>query len=318
MINSKGLYISDLHFRVKNISSRRDNFLEAISKKFTEALCIARDNEVQYVVLLGDLFEDGDPPGIVRNRVVDILLKGNNGREWPFEIFLVVGNHDIFSHTINTMNRTAIKTLHAVELIQICEKSEKYGIYFGHYKDNGEKEIVDTDLPILAMHTNILPNPFWGSVLIEDFHTNPENKIVISGHYHPGYDTVYRKDGVIFANPGSVGRVSTDGASHQIKVLLLELVNNEIVKMEYIPLQSALPMESVFNIAQMKARKQAKTDISDFMNSINEASVILDQDDNILDQMKKFGADNQIKKEVMDEIIKRLILAQDNKGDVDE
>jgi hypothetical protein len=68
----------------------------------------------------------------------------------------------------------------------------------------------------------------------------------------------------------------------------------------------------------MKARKQAKTDISDFMNSINEASVILDQDDNILDQMKKFGADNQIKKEVMDEIIKRLILAQDNKGDVDE
>jgi metallophosphoesterase superfamily enzyme len=319
MINSKGLYIADLHFKAGNVSSRQDNFFEAISKKFTEALCIAKDNDVQYVVLLGDLFDNGDPPGVVRNRVVDILRKGNNGHGWPFEIFLVVGNHDVFSHTLDTINRTAIKTLQTVGLIQICDKSEKYGIYFGHYKQNGEKDIVNTDMPILAMHTNILPNPFWGSVLIEDFKTNPENKIVISGHYHPGYDTVYRnEDGVIFANPGALGRISTDGALHQIKVLLLELENSEISKMEYIPLQNVAPMESVFNIAQIKAKKKATADISDFMDRINEASVILDQDADIFEQIKKFGVDNNIKKEVMAEIIKRLIVAQDNKGDSDE
>ena len=135
-VSSKGLYIADPHFMDGSVSSRKDVFLDAISIKFREALEIARDRELEYVVILGDLFDKAEPPGLVRNRVIEILMRGNNSKRWPFDIFLTVGNHDIYSHTIKTIEKTAVKTIESVGLFQICDESEKYGIYFGHFKNN--------------------------------------------------------------------------------------------------------------------------------------------------------------------------------------
>lgn len=315
-INSRGLYIADPHFTDASIPNRKDNFLESLSSKFQNALEIARDKELDYFVILGDLFHSPDPSGIVRNKIINILLSGNDSKKWPFDIFLTIGNHDIFGHNIKTIDKTAIKTLEAVNLIKICDKSEKHGVYFGHYKHNIENEKVDVESPIIAIHANIVPNSFYNSVLIEDFYTNKNNKVVISGHYHPGYDLI-NYNNVYFANPGSFGRISTTDSKHEIQACIIELKNNELDNIEYIPIPNAKKSNFVFDLEIIQERKINKIDVKDFINTINEAKIVISNESDVIQMIKEFGEASKINNEIIKEAIKR-VNNQKIKDDEDE
>lgn len=320
-INSKGIFIADPHFTDKNPPNRIDNYLDAISLKFQESLEIAKNLKVDYVVILGDLFDTYEPSAIVRNRVIDIISKGNNFNKWPFEIFLVVGNHDIYGKNPQTMDMTAIKTLEAVGLLKICDVSDKYGIYFGHYKNDIEKEKVDTDLPILAMHSNIVHTPaiFSDSILIKDFWTNENNKLVISGHYHAGYNIIKKEPGLFFANPGSLGRLSiTDANNHLIQIAMVELKDSEVYNIEYIALHSAQPCDMVFDMKTVKENKKQKVDITEFINSIDNAKLTVSNDTNIIDGIKEYGKKINVEQEIIDEAIKRVSDIKIKEEDNDE
>lgn len=317
-VSSKGLYIADPHFTDKEIPNRKDIFLDAVSLKFQESLEIARDKNLDYVVILGDLFHTADP-GAARNRVIEILLRGNNSKNWPFEIFLVAGNHDLYGKNMQAIDKTSIKTLETVGLVKICDYSEKYGIYFGHYKVGIEQEKVDVNFPILAMHSYILPNSFYGSyVLIDDFFTNDSNKAVISGHYHAGYDIIEKKPGLYFANPGSLGRISaTDATSHEIKVVMVELNKGEIDNIEYIPVGGACPAEQVFNLKAIEQNKKNKIDITEFINSIEIAKTTISKDADIVSSIKQFGEEIKMEQNVINEAIKRVLSAVDKEDEED-
>jgi DNA repair exonuclease SbcCD nuclease subunit len=306
-INSRGLFIGDPHFKDGAVPNRKDNYLDSISLKFQESLEIARDLGLDYVVILGDLFNVQDPPGLVRNKVVEILSRGNNGIKWPFDIFLVVGNHDIYARNIKTIDRTAIKTLESAGLLKICEFSEEYGIYFGHYREGIEKTKFDVKFPIIALHSYVVPTEYYDSILIKDFYINDTNKLVISGHYHYGYPIIERSPGVFFANPGSLGRVSSDDINHKIQVILVELKESEIEKIEYIPLKQAKQADLIFDIEAIKNRTSKRIDITDFVRSIESAKTIVSKDSNIVDIVKQFGKETKVDQLIVDEAIKRIL-----------
>lgn len=304
-INSRGLYIADPHFTDSSIPNRKDNFLDSLSSKFQNALEIARDKELDYFVILGDLFHSPDPSGTVRNRVINILLSGNDSKRWPFDIFLTIGNHDIFGHNIKTIDKTAIKTLESVNLIKICNKSDKYGIHFGHYKHNIESEKIDVDSPIIAIHANIVPNNFYNSVLIEDFHVNEKNRVVISGHYHPGYSLISHNE-VYFANPGSFGRISTTDSKHEIQACIIELKNNDLENIEYIPIPNAKKSSFVFDLEVIQDKKINKIEIKDFIDTINEAKIVISNESDVIQMIKDFGEAAKIDEKIVNEAVKRV------------
>jgi len=306
-VSSRGLYIGDPHF-IDHIPNRKDNFLNSISTKFQESLEIARNIGLDYLVILGDLFNQCEPPAVVRNKVVEILAKGNGGKKWPFDIFLTIGNHDLYYHSSSTLEKTAIKTLETTGLIKIVKSSEKYGIYFGHFEHGIEKHKINVDFPILAMHSNILPHKaIMDHVLISDFSTNDNNKLVVSGHYHDGYPIMEKSPGLFFANPGALGRISVTDMKRTVQVMMVELNRGEVDNIEYIPLTSAQPGSLIFDEKIIDAKKRKELDISEFVKSIDSAKIIINQKTDILGAIKQFGIDNNIEKQIIDEAVRRIM-----------
>lgn len=315
---SKGIFIGDPHFQGISISSRKDIFLDSIITKFIESLNSAKDQNVDYIVILGDVFSAPEPSGKIRNLILNLLLRGNNGKEWPFEMYTLIGNHDIIGHTINSINRTAIQTLITAEALKMVDESNKYGIYFGHFDHYFKEKTIKSKMPIWALHANILPQQFYDDyVLIEDFQVQPETKIVISGHYHPGYDIITRDDGVIFANPGSLARVSSHDIRDNVQIALIEN-NNENITIEYQPITSAKKADMVFDLGKIKQVKEKSVDVKDFISVVNKAQSIINEEKNVITLVKKFAGDIKIENKIINEAIKRIEYAQNNMEDNEE
>jgi exonuclease SbcD len=247
-----GVFIGDPHYAGRSIGARMDDYTAAISEKMLESLTIARDYPADYVCILGDLFHQPDPPGIVRNEVLRVLVMGNDGERWPFEILAVIGNHDISGHTVKTLERTAVETLNKSGVIDICQESITHDLFTIHYEHDIESRTFQSDRAIWAIHSYVLPSAFMGPhVLVDDFEVGPRTKVVMCGHWHSGYPVVRRSDGVLFANPGSLGRPRVDDADHEIKIAVVEY-DDEGADVRYVPLESAKPAHRVFPSAALE------------------------------------------------------------------
>lgn len=246
-----GVFIGDPHYAGRSIGARMDDYAASVSEKMTEALTIAREYPADYACILGDLFHQPDPPGIVRNEALRVLVSGNGGERWPFEILAVVGNHDISGHTTRTLERTAVETLNKSGVIQILDESLTHDLFAIHYEHDVESKSFSSDLSIWAVHAYVLPSAFMGPhVLVDDFAVGPRTKVVVCGHWHSGYPVVRRSDGVLFANPGSLGRPRVDDADHDVKVAVVEY-DEDGADVRYIPLESAKPANRIFPSAAL-------------------------------------------------------------------
>ena len=74
--------VSDLHFMLRNPSSRKDSY-EACFQKFEFIL-----NQCDTLILLGDVF-DKATEDIVKNRILTLL------NAYKKKVYVIPGNHDI-------------------------------------------------------------------------------------------------------------------------------------------------------------------------------------------------------------------------------
>ena len=256
-----GVFIGDPHIAGSTIGARIGNYTEAVTEKLTEALSIARDHPADYACILGDTFSHPDPKGDVRNAALQVFAKGNRGEAWPFPIYVVIGNHDITGHTTETLESTAIETFNKAGVIDISEFIPEFDLFQIHYQHGIEKETFQSDAMIWAAHSNIVPDSIMGEhITIEDFKVGPRTKLVISGHWHNGYPVVRRTDGVLFANPGSLGRPRIDDADHQVQVALVEY-DDKTMNVRYIPLMTAKPPSAVFSPLVLERRENKEQEV---------------------------------------------------------
>lgn len=261
MPKTTGVFIGDPHFAGSTIGVRIGNYTEAIAEKLTEALEIARDYPADYVCILGDTFSHPDPKGDVRNAALQVLARGNNGEMWPFPILCLVGNHDITGHTIDTLEATAIETFSKAGIVDLSESVPQFDLFQIHYQHGIEKETFKSDAAIWAAHSNIVPDFVMGEhITIDDFRVGPRTKLVISGHWHNGYPVVRRDDGVLFANPGSLGRPRVDDAKHEIQVAVVEY-DDKSIDVRYIPLKTAKSPEAVFSRLVLERRENKEKEV---------------------------------------------------------
>lgn len=315
----KILYFTDTHIRGTNPKNRKDDFVQTLENKLLEIVDIINDNQIDYVIHGGDLFDRPDIAISIATRFANILKM----IKVPF--FIVSGNHDIFGHNPQTLNRTILGLLNNLDFIKIIEKNKKILLTDGKIKvqltgqpyeydiddslnrsnyilDNKDEEL---DYAIHIIHGMLLDKPFVKGIpftLVEDIQ-NTKADITLSGHYHSGFKTIF-EDNKYFINPGSVVRITNSlrEIKRHPKVVIINL--NETIEIEYINLSTALDGELVLDRSEVEKHVFKSERLYEFKQIVDSALNFekMDINDILIEVSTSEGVSDQVKLEALKRI----------------
>lgn len=304
------LVVGDNHLDSKNPKSRVDNYLETSLAELKETLQIAKAAKVDYYILLGDVFDRIEVGGICRNKVLEILLNDDDGNPWPFEKYVVMGNHDL-NHNPYYLEKSALDTL--IKSGAVKCKYEPIDDLFSFYHftpklDNDLKEgLLNYDTSkIVFLHASITDKPSrFEHVLFDNLQMNENIKIVCSGHIHSPMESK-NSNGVQFFNPGCIGRTDID-EKHQPQVLLIQYdTANDKAIHKYFQLKSSMSYDLIFDIEGAMNRKFDNKNTEMFINSVTSAAFSDCASHDIEKDFRIFAENRKISKKVIDVVIETM------------
>lgn len=317
------LFFTDTHIRGSTPKNRKDNFVESLERKFNEISKIIRDNNVDFVLHGGDLFDRPD----VSISIVSKFAKILDNIQVP--IYLISGNHDIYGHNPDTLSRTMLGLLDALGVIQTIKYNEKvilekddikvqltglpyiYDIDASNNKDNYIVKEVNPDVnySIHMVHGMLLDKPFIQGVpytLIDDIKDTLAD-ITLAGHYHAGFKTTQYED-KFFINPGSLVRISNSlkEIDRIPKIILIELTHK--INIKEIPLVTALPGNEILDRSEIELNQFRGERILEFKQTIDSALDFekLDINEVLIEVSNAAGVEDNVKVEAL----RRIALIQ--------
>lgn len=268
----KILFFADMHLRSPSDRPkwRTDNHYTSQFEELYEISDIARTNDVDVIVSLGDFFDHTR----VSHQLVTDVLKWT--RQLPCYTCSIVGNHDVNAYVTADRNNGlgvlfesgAINQL--TELIFDKQKviirgvdvyiDPKQGDYFFTEKKHDESYY-----KIIASHNFIIPHevPFE-AVLPSQVKTNAN--IVVLGHYHKEF--LHQEGNTRFVNPGSISRWAIN-EQHQPKVFILD---TELDSLVAVKLKSSKPASEIFDIEAAAEIKSTEMNLQAFVDSLENTS----------------------------------------------
>lgn len=314
----KLLFFTDTHIKSRNPKSRIDNYEQSIYDKIEEIKNISINENVDAILHGGDLFDKAD---------VDIKTASKFGKllqTFPKKIYIISGNHDIYGYNQNSVERAMIGLFDSLDILELIQKDkpvfiQKDGITVqisgepychdidssdkSHYKPARDKNV---DYHILMIHGFLLYKKFIDQIeytLIDQI-MDTDCDIVLSGHYHTGFKTV-KVNGKYFSNPGSIARMTNTESEkkRKPKVLIIELTKDNI-EIKDIFLTSAKDGKDIFiekNLDPYSVKGKSLMEIKENFKTLSNNSLI-----NLNSNLKSIGKNLKIKKEIIDEAIRRL------------
>lgn len=215
----KLLLTGDWHYRSQNPISRTDNFQATLDAKLAEVGEIARREDVEAVVVPGDVF-DSPSPAYSTLTALERIVRDMGKRVWA-----VPGNHDEHAHSLESLDRTAYGHLFATGLIHdlgthpIEGHTAITGTGFSTTTDTDASDYLaktKNPLEIHVAHGMLLesrPGFELRHTLLEDVARHPDCPSVLHVcHEHLGFGVkrLPRAAGgeVVFINPGALVRLS--------------------------------------------------------------------------------------------------------------
>jgi len=323
------MFFTDTHIRGTTPKNRKDNLLETLEEKFKEILNLSKDYDVDFILHGGDLFDRPDISTSIARKFALILSK------FTVPIYLIPGNHDMYGHNPNTINRTMLGLLDAINIINLVGEGEIVILEKDHIKVQltGQPYVYDIDstanrssylvkdkLPgvnysIHMVHGMLLDKPFIKGIpftLIDDIKSTNAD-ITLAGHYHSGFGVI-NIDGKYFINPGSVIRITNSlrEIERHPKVVIIDL--KDTITIDLIPLKTAKEGLDILDRKQIEISLYRNEKVMEFKQSIDSVVEFEKLDINhILDTLSSTeGISVEVKKEAM----KRIAIAQMNdRGD---
>jgi DNA repair protein SbcD/Mre11 len=316
----KFIFATDFHIMGSSPNSRVDDYPRAILKKIEEVFSIAEDENVDFLLLGGDLFETYN----VSTSVIRKTLEWFKDRNIP--IISILGNHDLHGHTMDTFYRSAMSILDITDFVDILDVDEKRSLRGLHYYNGLEKDLDINNEPSEKMQEILNGNEMiWvvhgmisdmnlphvsRNVLINDVRVGENTKLVLSGDYHAGFPVVERNDGVIFANPGSLSRTSLakENLDRSIQVALIEYDPEDLdafIDIKYIELKSALSSDKIFDLAAHKEIKERREETFSYIEKLKDLEVE-GGIRNIEEELRVYAQNVKLEDEVLNEIFNRL------------
>lgn len=318
----KLLYFTDTHIRGNNPRNRKDSFIDTIEKKLIEITNLVNEYDVDFVLHGGDLFDRPDVSIAIVSRFCKILSR------IKVPLYLISGNHDVYGHNPDTINRTMLGLLDVLGLIKVINGKkvilEKEGIKVElsgqpYIYDIDKKENIDyyllkeknsnVDYSIHMIHGMLLERPFIKGIpytLVDDIKETAAD-ITLSGHYHSGFKTI-EIDGKYFINPGSMIRITNSlrEIERKPRVILIDL--NETINIESIFLKSALPGEKVLDRKEIENSLFKNERMLEFKQTINAAMDYERIDIN--EVLMQVSNAEGVEDEVIKEALRRISIAQ--------
>ncbi len=310
----KILFFTDTHIRGTNPKNRKDDFLVSLENKFKEINDLITSLNVDYVIHGGDLFDRPDISISVVSRFTNILKK------IKVPIYIVSGNHDIFGHNPQTLDRTMLGLLNSLDFLEVIPEStpiiltkdgikvQLTGIPYSYDVDETPDKYIlketnsSVDFSIHIVHGMLLDRPFIKGIpytLVDDI-INTNADITLTGHYHAGFKTI-EKDGKYFINPGSLVRVtnSLKEIERIPQVCLIEL--NDKINISMIELISALPGDEILDRTEIEKSTFKSERILEFKQTIDSALNFekMDINDLLIEVALSENVDSKVKEEAL-------------------
>lgn len=313
------LFLTDTHIRGTTPKNRLDNFPETLENKFKEIIQIINNYNIDFLLHGGDLFDRPDVSISIMSNFAAIL------NEIKIPIYIICGNHDIFGHNPNTVNRTMLGLLNALNIVKIINPNDKIYLERDNLKvqltgqpytydidKEGDKSpyIVNeispnVDYAIHMVHGMLLNKPFIKGVpytLIDDIRDTKAH-ITLAGHYHSGFGII-ETDNKYFLNPGSLVRISNSliEIDRIPKVALIDL--NETINIELIELKTAKKGEKVLDRKEIESHIFKSERLFEFKQSIDTAVNFdkLDINEVLIEVSNAKGVSEDVKQEALKRI----------------
>lgn len=312
----KLLFLTDTHIRGTTPKSRKDNIVETLERKLMEIIKIIKHYNIDYVLHGGDLFDRPDISVSIVGNFASIL------NEFKVPIYIVCGNHDIYGHNPNTVNRTMLGLLDALSVVKIVQRDEpvylcKNGIKvqltgqsYTYDIDNGNNsdKYIITDIPkdvnyaIHMVHGMLLNKPFIKGIpytLIDDI-KDTKAHVTLSGHYHSGFGVV-EFNGKYFINPGSLIRI-TNSLSEIERTPKVAIINlDDSIKVELVGLKTAEKGEKILDRDEIENHIFKSERLFEFKQSIDAAINFdkLEINEILIEVSNAEGVSEEVKKEAL-------------------
>ena len=307
----KLLIFNDPHIRAINPINRTDNFFLTIKSKLKDIVDIANQEKVSFLLCTGDFFDSPTPSPRIAIETIDIL----NSAKLP--IYAIAGNHDIFGHNPDTLDRTILGLFAHYKVINLIKSPIKLspeitlsGTSFYHDIENSlqafqiEKE---TKYHIHLVHAMITIKPFKFSnfILTKDIETNAD--VIAVGHQHFGFES-HKINDTYFVNPGAVARLSAipDNLyrTPQIAIVnFVEGIKEKEINIKYLELPSSPLGKDVFDFKKINELKARSEQIEKFVASLDSPQL---QSLNIRELIDKIAKEENIQEEIKSEVLNRL------------
>ena len=315
----KLLFFTDKHIRGKTPKNRMDNFPETIERKLNEIKQIIKEYNIDYVLHGGDLFDRPDVSISIASNFSKIL------NSFGVPIYIIVGNHDVYGHNPDTVNRSILGLLDALNVVRLINRDEViylnkggikvqltgqpfvYNIDHEGCRSNYIVEEVsrDVDYSIHMVHGMLLNRPFIEGIpytLIDDIKSTKAD-ITLCGHYHTGFGVI-NVDGKYFVNPGSLVRITNSLSEiyRMPKVAIITLDSS--IDIQLVELKSALKGEEVLNRDEIDNYKFKNEVLFEFKQEI-ESSIDFDKlkiEEILIEVSNAEGVSEEIRKEALKRI----------------
>ena len=94
----KFLVFSDSHITNKSFKYRKDNVFQSQMNKFKQIINIIKEEEIDYILSAGDLFDKPDPSFKVVAQFINLF-----SRLQTTQLFAIAGNHDLYNQNLHTL-----------------------------------------------------------------------------------------------------------------------------------------------------------------------------------------------------------------------
>ncbi len=310
----KFLYMQDSHLKGVNPISRIGDYYTDVMTKIDEVLTIAKDKEINTIIHGGDVFDSA----LVSNNIVDEFI--DKIEQSKVTLYLVWGNHDMCGHNLKATNSGTSSLAHILRRSSRIKhisslKPHKGTIITGYdYYHNIEQDIAtglvsieqSDAFKIGVIHALVTEKPFLPQVMhvvAKDIETNYD--LLLLAHYHQPYDITIKH--TRFLNIGCLGRTSIDEANVIPSVVYIDTTERTV---EIIHLKNFKSKKEAFNIDKIEEAKHFESNIENFIKSIDSAKF---QGINLRGTIEYLGKMNNIDKEVIEELITRIGLFENEK-----
>lgn len=298
----KFMYFTDPHLKGRNPARRLDDYPSEVLMFFEEAKQVAIQEELDAILIGGDIYDTPKISQRLYNKLVRIL------NDITCDVVVVPGNHDIFGMNADNLEDTMLASLEASGLIKLVSEDRGYvdftdkdhnqvrihGKEFTGQRDHGDI-IEDYTIPAYALgpewnflmtHSMLLEKPFHPDIphtLIKDVAPLANAEVIFGAHYHPGWDIIEEGD-VTFIHPGGTARLegTKTEASRTIQYAFLEIDANGEMEYELRPFKSARPGKDILDITTNTAAKKHKNALDVFRKQVDDAAAFEAQDPNTI------------------------------------